>query len=252
MMVFALAGCEPAAFESADFRNQSGARLRYRLFTPASDSPRAKYPLIVWLHDILALGIDNRRQTSGSDKAGAQLWISQDMQSRYRCFVVAPQCPLGSVWVNFHTKKPSKKLLLVPDLVEHLMRQYPIDADRIYLVGQSMGGYGVWALLEARPDLFAAGVPVAGGGDPSRAASISGIPVWAFHGARDHLVKVRESREMIAALEAAGGHPRYTEYPKLGHSMKFWRTVFSEPELPAWLFTQRRNRVPRMDTNGRR
>jgi predicted esterase len=63
------------------------------------------------------------------------------------------------------------------------------------------------------------------------------VNVWTFHGEKDSM-PVANAREMVAALKAAGGDVKYTEYPDLGHEI--WPRVFAEPELPAWLFAQRR------------
>jgi predicted peptidase len=46
------------------------------------------------------------------------------------------------------------------------------------------------------------------------------------------------SRSMIENLTKTGGHPRYTEYPRVGHNS--WDRAFDEPELLSWLFSQRR------------
>lgn len=231
---------DTATFRGGEYRGDRERALKYRIYVPENIERNARYPLVIWLHDIRGIGVFNRSQISGTDAAGAKLWIARDIRKRYPAFVLAPQCPLGSFWVNFLTRQPSAKLLGVTDLIADLVLRYPIDPKRLYLVGQSMGGFGVWALLESRPDLFAAAIPVAGGGDTGNVSPIARIPVWAFHGKRDIIVNVRESRRMIAALQAAGGNPRYTEYPRLGHGSRCWREVFSEPQLPEWLFAQQR------------
>jgi alpha-beta hydrolase superfamily lysophospholipase len=60
---------------------------------------------------------------------------------------------------------------------------------------------------------FAAAAPICGGGDPAQAKRFAKLPVWAFHGGKDGVVKPQRSREMIEAITAAGGTPKYTEYP---------------------------------------
>jgi pimeloyl-ACP methyl ester carboxylesterase len=121
-------------------------------------------------------------------------------------------------------------------LIASLEQQFSIDATRLYLTGLSMGGYGTWALIEGNPKLFAAAVPMSGGGDTSKAASIAQLPIWDFHGTIDPLVPVQQSRDMIAALMAAGGHPKYTEYPNGMHDI--WDTAYTEPALLPWIFAQ--------------
>ena len=101
-----------------------------------------------------------------------------------------------------------------------------------------MGGGGVWDLIGRRPDLFAAAVPICGAGDSSIAPRLIHLPIWCFHGDADKLVDVQYARTMIAALKKAGGHPRYTEYPGVGHDS--YVKAFAEPELSDWLFNQKR------------
>ncbi len=215
-------------------------RLRYRLTIPEPYDPQQNYPLVIWLHDILGVGDDNLRQIEGTNAAGAQLWMSPENQAQHPAFVLAPQCPLGSLWLNFLNRTPSSKLRLVIELVDDLQREYSIDPDRVYVVGQSMGGFAVWALLAAYPSKFAAAVPVSGGGKTSTAHRFSQVPVWAFHGRLDPLVPAHESRRMIQALRKAGGHPRYTELVRRAHDNVYWKDVFAEPGLADWLFAQRR------------
>ena len=99
-----------------------------------------------------------------------------------------------------------------------MQKEYKIDDKRIYLTGLSMGGFGTWSLAAKYPDRWAAIVPFCGGGDPAKAKEIKDIPCWCFHGDADQAVPVRASREMVEALKAAGGKPKYTEYPGVGHN----------------------------------
>ena len=226
-----------------------GARLHYRLFTPENLDSQKRYPLVLWLHDVLGVGSDNLRQIEGSNTAGSHAWVEPETQANHPAFVLAPQCPFGALWINFLSRTPSRRLNLVLELMEQLKRDLPIDPHRVYIVGQSMGGFGVWALLAAHPDQFAAAVPVSGGGRTSKARLFAQVPVWAFHGRIDPLVPVRESRRMIAALKKAGGEPRYTELPLRAHNNAFWEEVFSDPLLVEWLFAQHRaTRSARFET----
>ena len=110
----------------------------------------------------------------------------------------------------------------------------------VVIAPQSMGGFGTWNMLGLYPDFFAAAVPVCGKGDTSKAANIvkHGTPIWAFHGAKDPLVHVSGSREMIKAMREAGGDPLYTEYPDVKHPS--WEGAYSDPKLVEWVFKQKR------------
>ena len=119
-----------------------------------------------------------------------------------------------------------------------IQEKNPVDLDRVYITGISMGGFATWEALIRHPENFAAAIPVCGGGDVSFADRIKHIPVWAFHGAEDPVVPVVCSRSMIENLTKAGGDPRYTEYPRVGHNS--WDRAFDEPELLSWLFSKSR------------
>ncbi|MEM7012387.1 MAG: prolyl oligopeptidase family serine peptidase, partial [Verrucomicrobiota bacterium] len=113
-----------------------------------------------------------------------------------------------------------------------------IDSKRIYVTGQSMGGFGTFAAIVQRPDLFAAAVPVCGGHQPENAEKIAGVPIWVFHGAKDTGVPVKLSRDMVEAIRKAGGDPKYTEYPNVGHNA--WTPAYATAELWEWVFEQRK------------
>lgn len=227
-----------SGFRAGLYRTAKGKELPYRLFVPAAGDSGSRYPLVLFLHGFEALGKDNKKQISGMDYAGSHVWTKSESQRTYPCFVLAPQCPKGSFWANTLTRKPSGILTCVVDLIRELMKQYPIDPDRLYVTGQSLGGFGTWALLTYYNDMFAAGVPVCGGGRTRAAASLRNVPIWAFHGAGDPIVIVFESRRMISAIRKAGGMPRYTEYQWKLHNI--WNRAYAEPELLEWLFQQRR------------
>jgi predicted peptidase len=226
-------------FVARTYRNARAQTLPYRLFTPEQQQPGRKYPLVLWLHGAGGRGTDNLRQITGGNTSGAQVWIQAENQAKYPCFVVAPQCPEHQAWSQADGTS-SHPLRLVLELIEQLKHTSSIDAERLYVAGQSMGGYGTWALVTAHPDMFAAAVPLCGGGVESQAAKLVHTPIWAFHGEQDESVSVTESRRMIAALRRAGGSPRYTEYPGVGHAC--WLEAFSEPDLLPWVFAARRKR----------
>ena len=218
-------------FVARVYKNQRRQTLPYRLFTPVAYDKNQKYPLILWLHGAGGIGIDNRKQFSKDQYNGTHIWTRPEIQAKHPAFVVVPQCPDGvSCWGSW--------LPVVVEVLDALKSEFSIDPQRLYVAGQSMGGFGTWDLISMQPDLFAAAIPLCGGGNPIRAASLARIPIWAFHGASDTNVPVTESRRMIAAVQKAGGNPRYTEYKGVGHNV--WDRAFKEPELVEWLFAQHR------------
>jgi predicted peptidase len=95
-----------------------------------------------------------------------------------------------------------------------------------------MGGYATWALACKHPTMFAAAAPICGGGDPAEAAKIKDLPIWNFHGDKDTAVPIAKSNEMIEALKTAGGTPKYTVYPGVGHNS--WDKAYRDEKLWDW------------------
>jgi len=234
----------PSRFLKRTYRDTQGKELPYRLLLP----PRAReksaaHPLLVFLHGRGERGTDNQ----------AQLLYGKSMMRaaarEYGAMVVAPQCPPKKRWPGRKLKNPDRRLApepsepmrMVVELIEQLKKDFRVDPDRVYVMGLSMGGFGTWEFVARWPDRVAAVVPICGGGDESRATQITRVPIWAFHGDADPVVPVARSRDMIDAIRKAGGKPKYTEYPGVGHDS--WHRVFAEPGLLEWLFAQRR--VPR-------
>lgn len=234
---------DPAeVFEACEFRNGAGEVLRYRLLKPLDAKPGEKYPLVLFFHGAGERGDDNKLQLVH----GCRDLAAEAMRRRHPAFVVVAQCPVDKRWVEVPWDAPSHQmpeqisdpLRLMLELVHSLEKELPIDAGRRYGVGLSMGGYGVWDILQRRPELLAAAVPVCAGGDPAFAAHFAETPVWAFHGDADTTVMVNRSREMVAALRAAGGRPIYTEYESVGHDS--WTATFANRAMWDWLFAQKK------------
>ena len=248
MLLFAM----PAAFAAAadDHRDRFEARsfddrgftLPYRLLKPKDHDPQVKYPLVLFLHGAGECGNDNFKQLVH----GMNDFASDEIMTKHPAFVIAPQCPEGRKWVEVDWRleahalpeSPSVSLEATLRLIDALQKEFAIDPSRIYFTGLSMGGYGAWDALARKPELFAAAAIICGGGDPAVAARFKNVPIWAFHGDQDDVVKPQRSREMIEALKAAGGIPKYTEYKGVGHDS--WTRTYSNPELYAWLFAQRK------------
>lgn len=212
--------------------------MPYRLFIPQGYEERKKYPLVLWLHGGAGRGKDNLKQISGGNTIGSHVWTSPANQSGHPCFVVAPQCPDNESWASVEKSQPTTHLRLVIELLENLEGTFSLDVQRLYVTGQSLGGFGTWSVISQYPDKFAAAVPVCGGGDEFAATRLARMSIWAFHGERDEAVRVERSRKMIAAIRQAGGTPKYTEYAGADHVI--WDRVFGDPELLPWVFAQKR------------
>jgi predicted peptidase len=222
--------------------HKSSWTMPYRLFRPSIDR---RTPLVLYLHGSGGLGDDNRKQLGLGNVFGSLVWALPDNQQRFPCFVVAPQTDRG--WARYE-RNGAGPAHVVPgfgdgarlalEIVHALARELPIDERRLYVMGQSMGGAGVWNLIAHHPEVFAAAVICCGSETPDDVTPLIRMPLWNFHGDADRTVPVAVSRERIAALRGAGGHPLYTEYAGVDHNV--WEWAFTEPALPGWLFAHSR------------
>ena len=230
-------------FSSNKYINDKGDTLLYRQLFPDADTLR-RFPLVIFLHGAGERGNDNEAQL----KWGVMNFASDENMIRYPAFVIAPQCPSNMTWANLDRDRnstqmslqstPGKPMQLLIELIDKLKKTLRVDTTRIYITGLSMGGFGTYDAIMRYPKLFAAAVPVCGGGDVSKAASIAHIPIWIFHGAEDPSVNPVYSLEMLEALTKAGAHPGFTQYPEVGHFS--WLGAYSDQLMLEWLFRQRK------------
>lgn len=246
MAIIVLAGMARAEdvksmLEKRTFKDDNGKTLQYRLMKPDNYDANTKYPLVLFLHGAGECGKDNEAQL----KHDVPEFAKAENRKQYPCFLIAPQCPsVNEGWSNFRakkttaTKEQSEPGRLAVELVKAIQKEFSIDPNRLYITGLSMGGYGTWDIIVRNPDLFAAAVPVCGGGDPSQAEKIAKLPIWVFHGGKDPIVKPERSREMVEAIKKAGGDAKYTEYSNVGHDS--WVKAYKDAEMMKWLFEQKK------------
>ena len=226
-------------FSYEKYTNADGDSLLYRQLVSDYDAS-SKYPLVIFLHGSGERGNDNEAQL----KWGVLNFASDQNMKMHPSIVIAPQCPKNMRWANYNEEdltllpSPSQSMKLVIELIQQAIIKMPIDPQRIYITGLSMGGFGTYDAISRYPELFAAAVPVCGGGDVSKASSFAHIPLWIFHGAKDDVVLPKLSQEMVQALSEAGAHPGYTQYPDAGHFS--WIAAYSDPMMMSWLFGKRR------------
>ena len=216
---------QPRTLKSTKSESQE---LKYRLLIPENyeAAADARFPLVLFLHGAGERGEDNARQL----RHAAGEFAKPEHRRKYPCFVAAPQCPSGRWWTD--------SLDLVAELLTQLQKDYRVDARRIYVTGLSMGGFGTFELATRSPELFAAAAPICGGGDPTRAKSLTELPLWVFHGDADRVVPAGLSRTMVKSIQEAGGMPKFTEYPGVGHDC--WTQTYADPAFHEWLFAQQK------------
>jgi predicted peptidase len=199
-----------------------GVSYNYFVFLPKDYGKHHKrWPLMLFLHGAGDAGTNVERvKILGPPKV-------VETKPDFPFILVSPQSPVRS-W----------NLDALNAFLDDMIRRYRVDKDRVYLTGASMGGSGTWALALAHPEKFAAIAPVCGSGDTNAAAKLIHIPIWAFHGAKDPVVKVERARQMVDAVNAAGGNAKLTIYPNAGHDA--WTETYNNPALYQWLLQQKR------------
>lgn len=236
---------DAAPFASGSFRASSGIVLPYRLLAPARIAPGERYPLVLVLHGSGAIGEDNRSQLGGFSLA----WAAPALRVRYPAYVLVPQFPARSAdygpssIAGVEASRGTRALTAAFALVEELAARHPVDRARIYATGFSMGGSAAWHAVLARPDLFAAAMPVSGiAPDAGLASRLLGVPLYVLHGDADPENPIDADRAMVAAIRRAGGdRVRMREYAGLDHRIP--GDVFLGTWWRDWLFAQRREAI---------
>ncbi|RNL95133.1 phospholipase [Sinomicrobium pectinilyticum] len=221
--------------------------LLYRVLYPENYTVTKKYPVVLFLHGAGERGSDNEAQLTH----GSSLFKKDTVRQQFPAIVIFPQCPREDYWANARVKrnktplkirfrygrKPTKALGLVMKLMDSITTTPSIKKDQVYIMGLSMGGMGTFELLYRKPEMFAAAIPVCGGGRPASVKKYATeIPLWIFHGAKDNVVDPMLSVKMVKRLLREGGHPKFTLYENANHNS--WDPAFAEPDLLAWLFSK--------------
>lgn len=215
-------GQHSQVFEKTITKNLS---CEYLLFLPEGYSKNKQgWPMILFLHGAGERGSDLKKvKVHGPPKI-------VEKQKDFPFIVVSPQCPEDDWWTD--------KVEVLINLLDDIVARYNVDTERIYLTGLSMGGYGSWALAAEYPERFAAVTPICGGGNRIMAFRLKDVPVWAFHGAKDPVVPLKQSEEMVNAIKARGGDAKLTVYPDAGHDS--WTETYKNKELYDWFLKHRK------------
>lgn len=223
-----------------------GSEYLYQVYVPREFSRAKKWPVILALHGGGEYGNDGIRQTW----FGVATAIRKN-RDRVPAIVVFPQARADG--------KPGWQLdggRAAMMALDHAIKEFDGDADRVVLAGLSAGGNGSWYLAAKHPDKFAGLVVICGWvteltgkqtkilypslASPGAADAyadvakrVASIPVWIFHGENDPTISVEESRRMYAALKALGADVQYTEFPDVGHDA--WNPAFERADLFEWV-----------------
>jgi hypothetical protein len=125
-----------------------GLFLPYAVWIPP-DAGDAPLPVFFTMHGF------------GGDHLGLGEWERGEIDVPAIAF-----SPLGRAPFGFYI---GENELDVMEAFADLRRHYPVDDDRVYVSGTSMGGFGTYRLAVRYPDLFAAAVPLIGTADSAEA-----------------------------------------------------------------------------------
>jgi predicted peptidase len=213
--------------QAARLDAQVHVTLDYLLYLPADYETKGPWPLVLFLHGAGERGDDLQLVK----KHGPPKLI--DEGKPFPFIVVSPQCAKDRWWTS--------QLTELTALLDEIVSKYKVDRDRVYVTGLSMGGFGTWALAAYTPERFAAIVPICGGGEVLGTRRQTRLPVWAFHGAKDPLVPLSRSQDMVEEIKKNKGDAKLTVYPEAGHDS--WTATYENPELYQWLLDHKRQPV---------
>jgi predicted peptidase len=206
--------------------------MPFLFFEPSISNDNEPLPLLVLLHG----AGDRMNVITKQTRVLENYFTNATFQSKHPCFVLGPICPESSDWGG-----PRETLIFNTSMmiIRDLALQYNIDQSRIYLAGHSMGAYGCFEWLAKAPRMFAAAMPIAGGGNPSNASILAETPMWVIHGDADEKISPMQSIEMVDAIQASGGTVKFTLIKGVAHDS--WKHVMLHPQGELdWLFSQSR------------
>ncbi len=222
--------------------DKAGTTIPYRLYLPSNYDATKEYPLLVVLHGAGERGNNNESQLAHMIRA----LYDQNASPLADAIVFCPQCPENQQWVdtpwangNYSSAAvaESNELKCVIDIIAKLKKDYSVNDERVYAMGLSMGGFGTWDLLTRHSDIFAAGVPICGGGDPLKAKELAKLPIWTFHGSADGVVPPSGTKAMANAINKQNPENfHYEEFQGMDHGI--WETVAGREDVLKWLFEQ--------------
>ncbi len=209
--------------ETLEIRHESRSGYDYLLrLPPGYNAFSGKRPLLIYLHGAGEIGKD----IAELKKSDPSVWSHNYVERKDYPFITVTPVTVIHGW------NPKRLKILVEELLLNRDR-FAIDETRVYLTGYSMGGFGTFETAENFPELFAAIVPVAGGGNKDESKRLKSMPIWAFHGDKDTAVPYSCSKKMIDAIEKSGNeHVRLTTYHGAGHGIVI--DVYRNPKLYQW------------------
>lgn len=228
------------AFQQGVFRGNTSFLIPYRLLSPLPVKDK-RYPLVIIFHGSGAVGTDNTKQLGFL----ARSWADTDMRQRFPAFVLVPQFPSRSSNYDMDpgrqvlTSKVQPPVYTVLALIDSLKAVLPVDTNRIYLQGFSMGASTVLNAMSLRPGLFAAGIAFSGIADLKAQEILKHTPLWIIHGNADTENTFASDSLFYREMKANGAkHIRLWEIDGMPHELPL--EMISNGTVAAWLFSKKR------------
>ncbi len=239
--VAALKGIANALFEEGAYQGKAAPLIKYRLLRPQqAEINNKKYPLVIVYHGSDGVGTDNNKHLG----VLAKLWADPKMQQDYPVYVLAPQFPTRSS--NYVLDSGRNVLKSIPQpgvssalqLIDSLKKKLPIDENRIYVIGFSMGASTVINSLSMRPDLFAAGVSISGIPEFTQVQTLANIPIWLIHGNID-TENPGDSDQQFYKEVSFKHQTRFWQFEGTAHNDIMTNSILGT-QIPEWLFKHRK------------
>lgn len=199
--------------------------FQYVKYLPEDFDEDKKYPLVFFLHGAGERGDD----LDVAMRHGYMKYVRENGKE-YPFIFIAPQCPDGKYWGCY----TESLIAFLEDIIDAL----PVDRNRVYLTGFSMGGTGTWMLAMACPEKFAAIAPVCGTGIYWNAEAVTSLPIFMYHGDCDTIVPVTESVTMLNSVNKRGGNAKLKICYGVGHNA--WDYAYTDEELLNWMLEQKK------------
>lgn len=233
-------------FSSVDETDQA-----YAVYIPKNFDESKKYPLVIFLHGAMSNHRLGLRRVFGQGNIQGRDFMTPgyipaetDLEAtRYWPelkevdFIVAAPYARGTAGYQGIPEED------VYEMLDDLKQRFPIDEERIYLTGLSMGGGGTIWLGLTRPDTWAAIAPVCPA-PPEESFDFSGnalnLPVHLFIGDKDFLYQT--ALEWKKRFETNSKHFDYIEYPGINHNS--WEYAYEDGFIFEWFSQFERNLFP--------
>ncbi len=196
-------------------------RMDYYLYIPPDH--QGPFPLVVFLHGYM--------EGKKGVPPEVSILINEEVQSHGPAFVLAPKCPFPFWWTE-------KSRISLMRLINNIKANFPIDSNRIYIMGFSLGSTATWQILSEYPDFFAAGIAISGYSARVQFQTLAKTPIWHFYGELDTKYPITTARTLISNLKIQGSPIQFTELVGIGHLAL--GNALSYPKLFSWLFQQSR------------